>query len=67
MRINFSDGYIDLNPKGNTYCGNVAHELMYIAQKNAREFHVDYQYCLEIAIKTTKELINQGHEAGKGI
>jgi hypothetical protein len=57
MRINFTDGYIETSPNGNTYCGNVAHELMYIAQKNAREFNVDYQYCLEIAIKTTKELI----------
>jgi len=51
MKIKFTDGYIETSSKGNTICGNVAHELYRIANETARELKLDNQWCLHNTIK----------------
>lgn len=57
MRIDFTDGYIIINKKGNTYLGGTAHKIMHIASETARECDADYQETLVSAIYVYRKLL----------
>ena len=51
MKIDFTDGYIEVKESGNTYVGEVAHEFMHLASKFSRDNGVDFQDALMMHIK----------------
>jgi hypothetical protein len=55
MKVLFSDGYIETNANGNTYCGESANKLMLEAQRVSRELKYDYQIVLHYMLVQYKK------------
>lgn len=68
MRYILPDGYIELNENGNTYCGNIAHNIMHKAELVQREskkemskmfnrnIDVDFNTCLLYMLKASYDV-----------
>lgn len=57
MKYKYSDGYIEIREQGNTFIGDIAHQIMHIAENVARESGKDFQYCLKVTCEQVKRMI----------
>lgn len=59
MRIEFRDGYIDLEDTGNTYVGNMAHDILHQASKLSREHNYSFNGVLKsICVAMQRRIYN---------
>lgn len=59
MKHLFNDGYIEIKESGNTYCGELAHKIMHIAENISREKNYDFDYCLKCCIEASNNILNE--------